>query len=91
MLVSLANHFTVSSRGHDISVTYCRYPLTGSRPGFRELVIVLTGNRLDVLSIPQEALHSHQLAGVLGSALEAGENMYLDLQNKHLTENNLYD
>ena len=69
----------------------CRYPLAGSRPGFRDLVIVLTGNHLDVLSIPQEALHSHQLAGVLGSALEAGENMYLDLQNKHLTENNLYD
>ena len=71
-----------------IGILLYRYPLAGNRPGFRELVIVLTGNPPDVLSVPQEVHHSHQLARVLGSSLEAGKNMYLDLQNKHLTENN---
>ena len=36
-------------------------------------------------SIPLEALDSHPLAGVLGSPLEAGENMYLDLQSQYYT------
>ena len=36
-----------------------------------------------MLSIPQEALNTHNLAGVLGSPLEVGANMYRDLQNKY--------
>ena len=71
---------------------YCRDPVAASRPRFRELTIILTGNPQDVLSIPQEALsHSHKLAGVLGSPLEAGKNMYSDIQNKYCSENNIYD
>ena len=64
-----------------------RDPVTSSRPKFRELTIVLTGNPQDVLSIPQEALCAHRLAGVLGSPLEVGKNMYSDLQNKYYSEN----
>ena len=60
---------------------YYRDPIAGSRPRFREIVLVLTGNPQDVLSIPQEALSVHRLAGVLGNPLEAGKNMYSDLQN----------
>ena len=70
-----------------------RHPFASNRPGFRELTIVLTGSHLTLLHIPQKDLHAHKLAGVLGSPLEAGKNMYTDLQNKHLSEskNNLYD
>ena len=38
------------------------------------------GNQQLVLSIPQGAIETHQLAGVLGAPLEAGEKMYQDLQ-----------
>jgi hypothetical protein len=37
-----------------------------------------------VLSIPQEALDTHHLAGVLGSPLKAGERMYEDLQTRYI-------
>ena len=48
-----------------------------------KFVIVLTGSPQDMLSIPQEALDVHRLAGVLSSPLEARKNMYSDLQNKY--------
>ena len=38
---------------------------------------------MSVLSFPQEVLNTHHLAGVLGSPLEAGENMYGDLQGRY--------
>ena len=44
-----------------------------------------------MLSIPQEALDAHKLAGVLGSSLEVGKGMYSDLQNKYCSENNIYE
>jgi hypothetical protein len=44
-----------------------------------------------VLSIPQEALDAHELAGVLGSPLEVGMNTYKDLQDKYCSEYNVYD
>ena len=67
-----------------------RDPIAGSRPMFREIVIVLTGSPQDVLSIPREALDVHRLAGVLGSPLEVAKNMYSDLQNKYCSDN-IYD
>jgi hypothetical protein len=70
-----------------VHFNFCRHPITGSRPRFRELTIVLTGNPQNVLSIPQEALGAHKLAGVLGSPLEVGKNMYSDLRNKYCSEN----
>ena len=73
---------------NNIDFTYFfRDPIAGSRPRFREIAIVLTGNSQDVLSIPEEALDAHKLAGVLGSPLEVGKNMYSDLQNKYCSEN----
>ena len=44
-----------------------------------------------MLLIPQAALDTHELAGVLGSPLEAGKSMHSDLQNKYCLENNMYD
>ena len=53
------------------------------RPSFRELFLALTGDISQVLLIPQTDGEIHPLAGVLGSPLEAGKNMYKDLQNKY--------
>ena len=61
-----------------------RHPITGSRPNFRELVLALTGDKSEVLLIPQGDGDTHSLARVLGSQLEAGKNMYKDLQNKYI-------
>ena len=60
-----------------------RQPVTSRRPTFREIVIALTANSSEVLYIPEEALATHQLAGVLASPLVAGGRMYQDLQNKY--------
>ena len=60
--------------------------MAGQRPSFRELLLTLLGNKKVVLSIPRGALNTHNLAGVLGSPLNAGERMYRDLQNKYCNE-----
>ena len=79
---------SIKPANNNTDITYfCRDPIAGSRPRFREIAIVLTGNPRDVLSIPQEALDAHKLAGVLGSPLEVGKNIYSDLQNKYCLEN----
>ena len=64
--------------------TCCRNPTRSERPNFRSIHLRLLENEQDVLSIPQEALDTHQLAGVLGSPLKAGERMYEDLQTKYI-------
>ena len=61
-----------------------RNPVAASRPGFREIFLSLLDVPENVLSIPPEALDSHHLAGIIGSPLEAGENMYTDLRDKYL-------
>ena len=66
-----------------MSLFHYRNPVAGLRPTFRELLLTLLGNPKAVLSIPQEALDTHNRAGVLGSPLTAGENMYGDLQNRY--------
>lgn len=48
------------------------------------MVLVLIASEIDVLFIPPEALVTHQLAGVLGSPLEAGERMYPELQRTYM-------
>lgn len=58
---------------------------------FREIAIVLTGNPQKVLSIPQEVVDTHKLAGVLGSPLEVGNDTYKDLKDKYCSECNVYD
>ena len=61
-----------------------RNPVAASRPGFREIFLSLLDTPEMVLSIPPEVLDSHPLAGVIGSPLEVGENMYTDLRDKYL-------
>ena len=49
------------------------------------------GNEQLVISIPQDAIETHQLAGVLGAPLEAGEKMYQDLQYTFVNQDNVKD
>ena len=81
MLVCACNVKTNELYGWYKFLSYCRNPVAGLRLSFRELLLSLLGNPKTVLSIPQEALNTHNLAGVLGSPLEAGANLYRDLQN----------
>ena len=67
---------------------FLRNPVAGGRPAFRQIVISLSGTKDKLLSIPQEAFNTHNLAGVLGSPLEAGKQMYADLQNQYLNNSN---
>ena len=69
----------------DYSVAFCEYrnPVAASRPGFREIFLSLLNTPENVLSIPPKALDTHHLAGIIGSPLEAGENMYIDLRDKY--------
>ena len=62
---------------------HCRHPETSLRPGFRDIVLTLVGSEQMVLNIPEEDSSSNPLAGVLGAPLEAGENMYTDLQKRY--------
>ena len=61
-----------------------RHRDTASRPAFRDILLILLGNEADILEIPSDALSSHRQAGVLGAPLEAGEDMYRELQGKYL-------
>ena len=63
-----------------IHASILRNPGTCPRPSFRDLVLTLVSNQQLVLSIPQDAIETYQLAGMLGAPLEAGEKIYQDLQ-----------
>ncbi len=63
---------------------YGRNPEASQRPLFRELLLTLLNLPKAILSIPQEALDTHSLAGVLGSTLKAGKNMHKDLQDRYI-------
>ena len=57
--------------------------MASQRPSFRQILLSLLDTPEMVLSIPQEDLGTHHLAGVLGSPLEAGKNMYRDLHERY--------
>ena len=61
-----------------------RNPIARERPTFDEIALLLNQSEQVVLEIPNEALSSHPQAGQLGAPLEAGENMYLELQHTYV-------
>ena len=63
---------------------YCRHPDSSLRPGFRDLLLALLQNVEVVLAIPEDAQTAHAQASVLGAPLEAGEQMYRDLQQTYM-------
>ena len=62
---------------------FCRNPETHSRPKFGDIVQSLRQPKEIVLVISDEAHLTHPQAGVLGAPLEAGENMYIELQKTY--------
>ena len=66
------------------TVFACRHPENSQRLVFRDVVLTLVGSEKMVLSIPEEDSSTNPLAGVLGAPLEAGENMYSQLQNRYI-------
>ena len=63
-----------------------RNPVTHLRTQFKTLIFELLEPETKILQIPDEAIATHKLAGVLGGPLEAGEKMYLDLQSKYYND-----
>ncbi|XP_064386571.1 uncharacterized protein LOC135335087 [Halichondria panicea] len=61
----------------------CWHSENSQRPAFRDVVLSLARGEEMVLSIPEEDSSTNPLAGVLGAPLEAGENMYSQLQSRY--------
>ena len=57
-----------------------RHPRSSSRPNPRDIVLALMENEETVLRIPSDDAGTHSMAATLGAPLEAGDNMYHDLQ-----------
>ena len=66
------------------SFIMCRNPIARERPSFQNIVLLLNQSEQVLLEIPEEALSSHPQAGELGAPLEAGQNMYSELQRTYL-------
>ena len=56
----------------------------GGRPQFREIVETLSQPETLLLHIPEEVTRGHPQASVLGAPLEAGRNLYTELQNIYM-------
>ena len=64
----------------------CRHPESSSRPTFSELLQVLSqGSETDLLRWSEEDMRVHPQAAVLGAPLEAGKDLYIELQNAYQT------
>lgn len=59
-----------------------RHPLTTERPGFRPILLSLLAKEDVVLAIPSDMI-SNNLAVLLGAPLEAGIDMYPELQTMY--------
>ena len=55
-----------------------------ARPQFREIVETLSQPESLLLRIPEEVSEGHPQASVLGAPLEAGRNLYTELQNTYM-------
>ena len=62
-----------------------RHPDPRRRPGFHDIRLVLSQLDQSILEIPDEDLSTHPQAGELGAEMEAGHNMYFDLQHAYVT------
>ena len=66
------------------SISFIRCPDDHARPSFRDIHMSLSQDQAFVLHVPEEAASTHPQAAVLGAPLEAGENMYIELQKSYL-------
>ena len=57
-----------------------RHPDKDERPCFQDIMLMMLKQDKEILSIPEEDVTTHPLAGAIGATLEAGEKMYHKLQ-----------
>ena len=62
-----------------------RNPTPTHRPGFRKILLSLLEDEESVLCIPP-GIEGDSLAAVLGGPLDAGFNMYTELQSKYYAD-----
>ena len=67
-----------------VSVNTCRNTEKSSRPAFAELVQALSSPVTDLLSWTEEDKRVHPQAAVLGTPLEAGKDLYPELQETYI-------
>ncbi len=78
------NYYTVLNKIIYSQFTRFRNPEPSQRTQFKALIFELLEPETKILHFPEEDASSHQLAEIIGGPLEAGENMYLDLQTKYI-------
>ena len=61
-----------------------RHPETSSRPTFTQLLQALSSTITKLLSWSEEDMRVHPQAAVLGAPLEAGKDLYPELQGTYL-------
>jgi len=67
---------------------YFRHPDTESRPTFSELREALSQSEAELLAWSEKDKKVHQQATVLGAPLESGKDLYLELQEMHISRYN---
>ena len=68
---------------HSWFVAY-RNPDKSARPQFREIVQTLSQSEDELLFVPEGVTRAHPQASVLGAPLEAGRDLYTQLQNTYM-------
>ena len=64
-------------------ILHGRHPETASRPSFPQVVETLSEPDFELLSWKEEDLTVHPHAAVLGAPLEAGNELYPELQKAY--------
>ena len=62
---------------------FCRHPDTSWRPTFAQVVEALSEPEFDLLNWFEEDVKVHPQAAVLGAHLEAGKDLYRELQEAY--------
>ena len=66
----------------------CRHPDTASRPAFSELYQAVSQSESELLGWSEDDVRVHPQAAVLGAPLEAGKDLYRELQEMHISRDN---
>ena len=87
LLRHIISHSLTLSPSHPLSLLLFLFPPpppqashSSSRPTPHDIVLALMENEETVLRIPSDDAGTHSMAATLGAPLEAGDNMYRDLQ-----------
>ena len=76
--------YTLSEEFHVVMCYACRHPEKSLRPSFHSLCQSLDGEPATLLQWREEDTQSHPQASLLGAELEAGKNLYTELQDMYL-------